>query len=1800
MFADVHARDDEGATPLHVASARGRVDVVEFLLSRGASADAADHQGCTPLHLAAEQNHARVARRLLADGGANVSARNAQGNMAAHLAAAMGHLDMVVGLLPESTAGASARPTATRPTGRNGANVGGAAGWTCLHFAAHGCYLDLVETLLRTPDVDPSPRTASGATPTHLAAEGGSTATIDATLRAAGVDAAVATTDAGLTPLHVAAAAGHLAATRLLLDETKKAKKKKTETRRTAKATRRTATDSDSDSDSNSDSNSNSNSDSNSDADALNRHSVDFRANNGYAAVHFAASRGHDRVVRALLSEGARVAVEGDDGRTPVHLAAAAGADATLRALLSSTSSYASSFVNARDARGATAASLAARSNKPSAFAILLAHGADPFVPDDDGNTCVHVAALAGARDVFLLASREGIRDGRYSRAIRDVNVRGERPIHLAARGGSVRMVRCLLDRGADVAAEDDAGRNALLAACEADSIRVATLVLAHAFEHGVDPVDVDAYTPARLRWMILRRSLPDIAAASRGGAIDPAAPDGASEQALVTLALTRLGLGAERGKEAFAEMFDDDATEEEFAEIVRDAFKRFDEDGSGSLDLEEIMDAFQTLPLEVKSEAEVRALFARFDADRSGALDADEFAALARELRRDVRGIRGDDDAAVTADAHPLSRRTKTSLMEVLDKAREAFKRRQRDRYVNAASSVSGAAAMHVAAKNGSVDMCRLLLRHGADPNSQDARDGDAALHHAARHGHVETVTLLLSRGARQRAKNKTWDTPLHLAAKNGDVRVADALLADADAKGNAKEILNRARRSGTTPLHSAVERGHVDAARLLLSRGADWNAKTIRDESVAHFAAKRGVPEILSLVLERREAALATLAADSLELDDDPLTLRDHTESFPLHWAAERGNLEAVRALAEAGTPVNVGGMWRGATPAHLAARGGFVDVLAYLHSVGADMNAQDAWNHATPLILAAEGGHANAVSFLIDRRARLDARDKFGATAEENARTEETRRLLFATRAIRTVVLRVHGFTYVDAFLGWRDVVLDARAWRARDAKGTWRAVFALFGDDPTARYYWLWRQWETRGRRRRRAVGDAIAADVEALATNPGTAGLSHARVAELVAEAEIRVERRGAEVFREGDVGDGVYVVSEGRVDMFMTHENDDGIAAEAKVATLKRGATFGETALRFDCRRTATARVASREATFRVVRRAPFRDALAAQRDDAWRETRDAWIDAEVSDRKRRRRRKRRTEKRGETYERASAKISIRRSDAAASYVPTTTSPEALSNARGLPRALRYWEREYLATLLTVARFDPGDELPTPEPEDARARRFDAEDGYWGFVLAGEITVANPADDRVARDGTAASETVAETLGVGGSYYSIAERARRGAKVVHRGAVSCFVSPAATEPAIVAILQGMDVKELPPSTQEVLFRRALPPRWDPPPRDMPRSTAEPDVGVDSDSDDDNGSGSDGSDSDVSDSDGSNADGAPAYDAHGASAEFVRELTEAFRYVDTDGGGDIDEKELKFAARALGFEPDPRELKAMLDAIDEDGGGTVDLGEFIGKVTERVAEVTADDALDAAFDCFDVERKGYIVLEDVARAARRVGDNVTSDELDELMNLGAADVNDDGEIDREEFARIMNFRETTPDERRAAFRREIARQARAAEEAEVVAQMLGEYGVRGAGSSGKSELRRTLRDIFASIAGPGKNPDEDEIEVRDLIAALRRDGAEDGSLAETLHLPSRIRRDDGTADMFQKIFREIDADGNGAVDFEEFFAYFRRLKKEKATEIVGRAIARFEEAEASDEEDDDSVADGGEMPKDTSS
>ena len=50
--ADIHAKNDFGATPLHIASAKD-IRMVQLLLDKGANVHARDNEGNTPLHVAA-------------------------------------------------------------------------------------------------------------------------------------------------------------------------------------------------------------------------------------------------------------------------------------------------------------------------------------------------------------------------------------------------------------------------------------------------------------------------------------------------------------------------------------------------------------------------------------------------------------------------------------------------------------------------------------------------------------------------------------------------------------------------------------------------------------------------------------------------------------------------------------------------------------------------------------------------------------------------------------------------------------------------------------------------------------------------------------------------------------------------------------------------------------------------------------------------------------------------------------------------------------------------------------------------------------------------------------------------------------------------------------------------------------------------------------------------------------------------------------------------------------------------------------------------------------------------------------------------------------------------------------------------------------------------------------------------------------------------------------------------------------------------------------------------------------------
>ena len=87
-FTDAYVCDGHGETALHCAMLAGRLEVARILLELNADVDSRNNEGSTPLHLASEgYEEGRVdVVQLLLDYGADVKARNLSGKVASEVA----------------------------------------------------------------------------------------------------------------------------------------------------------------------------------------------------------------------------------------------------------------------------------------------------------------------------------------------------------------------------------------------------------------------------------------------------------------------------------------------------------------------------------------------------------------------------------------------------------------------------------------------------------------------------------------------------------------------------------------------------------------------------------------------------------------------------------------------------------------------------------------------------------------------------------------------------------------------------------------------------------------------------------------------------------------------------------------------------------------------------------------------------------------------------------------------------------------------------------------------------------------------------------------------------------------------------------------------------------------------------------------------------------------------------------------------------------------------------------------------------------------------------------------------------------------------------------------------------------------------------------------------------------------------------------------------------------------------------------------------------------------------------------
>lgn len=129
----------------------------------------------------------------------------------------------------------------------------------------------------------------------------------------------------------------------------------------------------------------------------------------------------------------------------------------------------------------------------------------------------------------------------------------------------------------------------------------------------------------------------------------------------------------------------------------------------------------------------------------------------------------------------------------------------------VNAAESGNGWAALHYAAANGFLAVMDVLVRAGNADIEIQAVGGYRPLHYASIQGHTGAVTYLLDQGADPNARDREDMTPLHHAAKMGELDCAAVLAKNPQCDKLAQDI------DGLTPYDRAIGSQQDTIAELL-----------------------------------------------------------------------------------------------------------------------------------------------------------------------------------------------------------------------------------------------------------------------------------------------------------------------------------------------------------------------------------------------------------------------------------------------------------------------------------------------------------------------------------------------------------------------------------------------------------------------------------------------------------------------------------------------------------------------------------------------------------------------------------------------------------------------------------------------------------------------------------------------------------------------------------------------------------------------------------------------------------------------
>ena len=674
--------------------------------------------------------------------------------------------------------------------------------------------------------------------------------------------------------------------------------------------------------------------------------------NDGNLPLHAAAERGVPGAAKALADAGARADQERLDGWLPLHLAAAQGKTTdNADSLANDNSDYAETIsailrapgvnIDSRAPNDRAPIHLAVAHNTPAAVTALANGGAYLFSYDRNGGYSPRDMALRMKRynilDALIKAGsgfpdalgwvRRAIHDGEpgllrtlYNNGTRvepslyrtshseefvqiwrdfgvltavfreTTNAPAGTHMHHAARNGDLPRVNGLLNHGANPSLNDREGRKPLHFAVIGGHDEVA-LALINAGAEGVDELSTQT----------LLRALNAFDEENFTALLEAGADLNVSE--LGPNRENALHIAARRNFERLARQFAEEAESDDFQA----------ENGGGKTPL---------ALARATNNAELILFLENSTLDPDATMNSDG------DTRLHIAARAGDADEVkrwLDAGANPDSENN------------------------------NGFRPLHVASDtlhDPKVDAARALLEGGADPNAPSGLNGGAGalqetpLHYAAKFSHFELVRLYLDAGADPLLGRYGGMNALDMARwgadnrgqEEGEQTIAILEEATAEAQGFAD-----ATAAAMEEIHSAIDSNNAnrvaDALRDHETDAAGWLALMER----AH-GGTRGTKANASLAVADAIAALGqTEAAAALDY-------QNRRGKAVAHLAAIRGQVERLRAFAEAGANINLQDR-DGKTPLSTAIERKRGDSANALLSLGAEQDSGESALRALP---------------------------------------------------------------------------------------------------------------------------------------------------------------------------------------------------------------------------------------------------------------------------------------------------------------------------------------------------------------------------------------------------------------------------------------------------------------------------------------------------------------------------------------------------------------------------------------------------------------------------------------------------------------------------------------------------------------------------------------------------------------------------------------------------------------------------------------------------------------------------------